>query len=255
MPGSSMVIVRYKVGTDLEGALVRLNQKMQTNFDRIPSGVSFPMIKPRSIDDVPVLALTLHSAKYDHLTLRRFAAQVDDEIKSIPQVAETNLIGGVRRTVRVQFDPAALAARSLTPAQIVPALQASNRQVQAGSRAFANQETLLETGSFIRDGVDAGTVVIGVFKDLPVYLRDVATIVDGPAEPTDYVLYGKGGAQVGNLEAAVTISLAKRPGANAIDVVNDVLKKVDTLRGSLLPADVEVSITRDYGHTAAEKSN
>lgn len=254
-PGSGVVIVRYKVGTDLEAALVRLNQKLQTNFDRIPSGVSFPMIKPRSIDDVPVLALTLHSAKYDHLTLRRFAAQVDDEIKSIPQVAETNLIGGVRRTVRVQFDPAALAARSLTPTQIVPYLQAANRQVQAGSRAFANSETLLETGSFIRDGADAGSVVIGVFKDLPVYLRDVATIVDGAAEPTDYVLHGKGGSQAGNAEAAVTISLAKRPGANAIDVVNDVLKKVDTLRGSLLPADVEVSVTRDYGHTAAEKSN
>ena len=255
MPGGSMVIVRYKVGTDLEAALVRLNQKMQTNFDRIPSGVSFPMIKPRSIDDVPVLALTLHSAKYDHLTLRRFAAQVDDEIKSIPQVAETTLIGGVRRTVRVQFNPAALAARSLTPTQIVPYLQAANHQVQAGSRAFANSETLLETGSFIRDGNDAGAVVIGVFKDMPVYLRDVATIVDGAAEPTDYVLYGKGGAQAGNAEAAVTISLAKRPGANAIDVVNDVLKKVDTLRGSLLPADIELSVTRDYGHTAAEKSN
>ncbi len=255
MPGSSMVIVRYKVGTDLEAALVRLNQKLQTNYDRIPSGVSFPIIKPRSIDDVPVLAITLHSAKYDHLTLRRFAAQVDDEIKSIPQVAETTLIGGVRRTVRVQFDPAALAARSLTPAQIVPALQAGNRQVQAGSRAFANQETLLETGSFIRDGADAGAVVIGVFKDLPVYLRDVATIIDGAAEPTDYVLFGTGGAQGGTAEAAVTISLAKRPGANAIDVVNDVLKKIDTLHGSLLPADVTVSITRDYGHTAAEKSN
>jgi len=254
-PGGSIVIVRYKVGTDLEAALVRLNQKMQTNFDRIPSGVSFPMIKPRSIDDVPVLALTLHSAKYDHLTLRRFAAQVDDEIKSIPQVAETTLIGGVRRTVRVQFDPAALAARSLTATQIIPALQAANRQVQAGSRPFANNETLLETGSFLRDGADAGAVVIGVFHDLPVYLRDVATIVDGAAEPTDYVLHGVGGAQAGNAEAAVTISLAKRPGANAIDVVNAVLAKVDTLRGSLLPAGVEVSVTRDYGHTAAEKSN
>jgi len=283
-PGGSVVIVRYKVGTDLEAALVRLNQKLQTNFDRIPSGVSFPMIKPRSIDDVPVLALTLHSAKYDHLTLRRFAAQVDDEIKSIPQVAETTLIGGVRRTVRVQFDPAALAARSLTAVQIIPALQAANRQVQAGSRPFANNETLLETGSFIRDGADAGAVVVGVFKDLPIYLRDVATVVDGPAEPTDYVLFGRGaGFDVGpdlvsgpgapldraeaaptqgralheqsNIEAAVTISLAKRPGANAIDVVNDVLKKIDTLRGSLLPAGVEVSVTRDYGHTAAEKSN
>jgi multidrug efflux pump subunit AcrB len=254
-PGGSIVIVRYKVGTGLEAALVRLNQKLQTNFDRIPSGVSFPMIKPRSIDDVPVLALTLHSAKYDHLTLRRFAAQVDDEIKSIPQVAETTLIGGIRRTVRVQFDPAALAARSLTATQVIPGLQAANRQVQAGSRPFANNETLLETGSFLRDGVDAGAVVVGVFHELPVYLRDVATIIDGAAEPTDYVLYGKGGVESGEVEAAVTISLAKRPGANAIDVVNAVLAKVDTLRGSLLPAGIEVSVTRDYGHTAAEKSN
>jgi len=254
-PGGSQVIVRFKVGTDLEAALVRLNQKLQTNYDRIPSGVSFPLIKPRSIDDVPILALTLHSAKYDHLTLRRFAAQVEDEIKSVPQVAETTLIGGVRRTVRVQFDPAALAARSLTATQLVPILQAANRQVQAGSRPFANAEVLLETGSYLRNGADAGAVVVGVFHDLPVYLRDVATIVDGAAEPVDYVLHGTGGAQAGDPEAAVTLSVAKRPGANAIDVVNAVLAKVDTLRGSLLPAGVEVAVTRDYGHTAAEKSN
>jgi multidrug efflux pump subunit AcrB len=255
MPGGSVVIVRYKVGTDIEAALVRLNQKLQTNFDRIPSGVSFPLIKPRTIDDVPVLALTLHSTTFDHLALRRFAAQVDDQIKSIPQVAETTLIGGVRRTIRVQFDPAALAARGLTPAQIVPLLQAANRQVQAGSRPFANTEVLLETGSYLRDGRDAGAVVIGVYRDLPVYLRDVATIIDGAPEPADYVLHGNGGASAGNLEPAVTLSVAKRPGSNAIDVVNQVLAKVDTLRGTLLPADVSISVTRDYGHTAAEKSN
>jgi len=254
-PGAAVVIVRYKVGTEIETALVRLNQKLQTNFDRIPSGVSFPLIKPRAIDDVPVLALTLHSATHDHLTLRRFAAQLDDEIKSVPQVAETTLIGGVRRTVRVQFDPAALAARSLTITQIIPSLQSANRRSLAGSRPFANAEVLLETGSFLRDGADAGAVVVGVFHDLPVYLRDVATIVDGPAEPSDYVLYGVGGAQANNPEAAVTVSVAKRPGANAIDVVNAVLAKVDTLRGTLLPAGVEVSVSRDYGHTAAEKSN
>jgi hypothetical protein len=104
-PGGNMTVVRFKVGTDLEAALVRLNQKLQTNFDRIPLGVTPPLVKPRTIDDVPVLALTFHSERYDHATLRRIAAQVDEEVKSIPQVAETTLIGGDRRQIRVQLDP------------------------------------------------------------------------------------------------------------------------------------------------------
>src|SRR5690606_17801289 len=128
-PGSSMVIVRFLVGTDIENALVRLNQKLQANFDRIPAGVSPPIVKPRTIDDVPVLALTLHSRTHDHLTLRRLGQQLDDAVKSIPQVAETTLIGGVRRAVRVQFDPAALASRGLSAVEVIPALQAANRRL------------------------------------------------------------------------------------------------------------------------------
>jgi multidrug efflux pump subunit AcrB len=251
-PGQALVIVRFVVGTDIEAALIRLNQKLQANFDRIPLGVAPPIVKPRTIDDVPVLALTLHSATYDHLTLRRLAAQLDDAVKAIPQVAETTLIGGVRRAVRVQLDPAALTARGLTPAQLVPALQQANRQLAHASRPFGNSEVLLETGSFLRDATDAGAVVVGVHADRPVYLREVASIIDGPAEPADYVLHG---SRTGELEAAVTLSLAKRPGANAIEVVDAVLAKVETLRGNLLPADVSLTVTRDYGHTAAEKSN
>jgi multidrug efflux pump subunit AcrB len=245
-------VVRFKVGTSIEDALVRLNQKLQGNFDRIPAGVGFPLAKSRTIDDVPVLAITLHSSTLDHLTLRRLAAQVDDVIKSVPQVAETTLIGGARRAVRVQFNRTALAARGLAIAQITTALQQANRQVQSGSRPFSNADVLLETGTFLRDTADIGAVVVGVFKQQPVYLRDVATILDTAEEPSNYVLHGSG---AGGLDAAVTISLAKRPGANAIDVVNDVLAKVESLRGTLLPADVGISITRDYGHTAAEKSN
>jgi multidrug efflux pump subunit AcrB len=251
-PGQAFVIVRFVVGTDIEAALIRLNQKLQANFDRIPLGVAPPIVKPRTIDDVPILALTLHSVTYDHLTLRRLAAQLDDAVKAIPQVAETTLIGGVRRAVRVQLDPAALTARGLTPAQLVPALQQANRQLAHASRPFGNSEVLLETGSFLRDATDAGAVVVGVHADRPVYLREVASIIDGPAEPADYVLHG---SRTGELEAAVTLSLAKRPGANAIEVVDAVLAKVETLRGNLLPADVSLTVTRDYGHTAAEKSN
>ncbi len=254
-PGSSLVIVRFTVGTHIEAALVRLNQKLQGNFDRIPSGVAPPLVKPRTIDDVPVLALTLHSRTHDHLTLRRLAAQLDDVVKAVPQVAETTLIGGVRRAVRVQLDAAALAARQLTVAQLAPALQQANRQAQAGSLPFANHEVLIETGRFLRDARDIGAVVVGVFQGRPVYLRDVASITDGSEEPATYVLHGTGGAAAGEPEAAVTLSVAKRPGANAIDVVNAVLAKVNALRGTLLPADIGIAITRDYGHTAAEKSN
>jgi len=251
-PGQSMVIVRFLVGTDIETALVRLNQKLQTNFDRIPIGASPPIVKPRTIDDVPILALTLHSATQDHLTLRRLTAQVDDAIKSIPQVAETNIIGGVQRAVRVQLDPAKLTSRGLTATQLIPALQQANRQQQHGSRAFNNREILLETGQFLRSAEEAGSVVVGVDQNRPVYLRDVAVITDATEEPSNYVLHA---GPTGDLEPAVTLSVAKRPGANAIDVVNDVLAKVDELRGTLLPDDVEITITRDYGHTAAEKSN
>jgi multidrug efflux pump subunit AcrB len=251
-PGQSMVIVRFKVGTDIEAALVRLNQKLQTNADRIPTGVSAPLIKPRTIDDVPILALTLHSRTQDHLTLRRLAMQVEEAVKSVPEVAETTLIGGARRALRVELDPAALSARSLTATQIVSTLQAANHVQPAGSRPFANHEVLLESGVFLHDAADVGAVVLGVFAGRPVYLRDVATIRDTAAEPADTVLFG---SREGDVEAAVTLSVAKRPGANAIAVVEHVLAKVNALRGTLLPADVEVAITRDYGHTAADKSN
>ncbi len=251
-PGNSTIIVRYKVGTEIEPALVRLNQRLQANLDRLPPGVAAPLVKPRTIDDVPILALTLSSSTLDHLALRRLANQVDDALKTIPQVAETTVIGGVRRALRVQLDPAALDARGITAAQIAPALQAANRSLHTGSRPFANTEFLLETGSFLRDASDVGSVVVGDAGGAPVYLRDVATISDASTEPADYVLHGSVRT---DLQPAVTLSLAKRPGANAIDVVDACLAKVDTLRGTLLPADVTVTITRDYGHTAAEKSD
>ena len=280
MPGANMTIVRFKVGEDLEKSLVKLNQKLQTNFDRIPLGVTMPLIKPRTIDDVPVLALTFHSARYDHYTLRRIAAQVDDVVKTIPQVAETTLIGGSRRQIRVLLDPQKLTSRNLSPTYLVPMLQQANAQAHTGAQSFANQETLLQTGTFFRDTADVGAVVVGVFNNQPVYLRDVATIVDGPEEPANYVLYGVGDedapprSRAGDEgvaapapkcdqgitspsaeQPAVTLSLAKRPGANAVEVVSAVLAKVRALQGTLIPADIGVAVTRNYGATASEKSN
>jgi multidrug efflux pump subunit AcrB len=272
--GQSLVIVRFKVGEDMESSLVKLNQKLQSNFDKIPHGVSPPLIKARSIDDVPILALTFHSPRCDHLTLRRLVAQVDDAVKQVPLVAETTLIGGAHRQVRVLLDPAKLASRNLSPAGLVPMLQQANRQFAAGGLTSDNKEVVVETGAFLKDARDVGNVVVGVFGGKPVYLRDAATIVDGAEEPSQYVFFGKGSAgvspaaeaqnrpanlQAGGLryveEPAVTLSIAKRPGANAITVANEVLRKVDTLKGRVIPADVQVSVTRNYGLTAEEKSN
>jgi multidrug efflux pump subunit AcrB len=218
---------------------------------------AFPLIKPKSIDDVPILGLTFHSARYDHLTLRRLVAQVDDAVKQVPFVAETRIIGGARRQVRVLLNPAKLASRNLSPAGLVPMLQQANRQYAAGGLTSNNQEVLIETGAFVRSAEDLGNVVVGVFGGKPVYLREVAEVVDGAEEPSQYVFFGSG--QAGNPSSseqpAVTLSVAKRPGANAISVAREILRKVETLKGRVIPADVQVSITRHYGETAAEKSN
>jgi multidrug efflux pump subunit AcrB len=275
-PGANLTVVRFEVGTDLEAALVRLNQKLQANFDRIPIGVTPPLVKPRTIDDVPILALTFHSARYDHAMLRRVAAQVDDVIKAIPQVAETTLIGGEPRQIRVQLDPARLASRNLSPGELVPMLQQANAQAHTGAATATNRETLLQTGTFFRDARDVGAVVLGVADGRPIYLRDVATITDGPGEPSNYVLFGRGAGSRSRPEGqrsqahppaaesrahhlpedpAVTLGIAKRPGANAVDVVTAILAKVEALKGTLIPADIGVAVTRDYGATASEKSN
>ncbi|MGD9949133.1 MAG: efflux RND transporter permease subunit [Desulfobulbus sp.] len=252
MPGQCLLIARFYVGEDFEKSIVSLNQKLQTNFDRIPHGVSLPLIKPHTIDDVPILALTLHSKVYDHFTLRRLAAEVDDAVKSIFEVAETKVIGGTSRQLRVQFDPLLLSARNLSPANLVLHLQQANRQSFSGTLRAENHETLLQTGTFLASAKEAGRVVVGVHGGKPVYLDEVATIIDGPELPKTYVLFG---SRDQNPEAAVTLSVAKRPGANAVHVVETVLHKIESLKGTLIPPEVEVSITRDYGETAAEKSN
>lgn len=256
-PGESTVIVRFKVGEDVEKSLVKLKDKLQSNYDRIPHGVTEPLIKAKSIDDVPILALTFHSTEYDHLTLRRLVEQVDDAVKQVPQVAETTVIGGAKRQVRIQLDPVRLASRNLSVAGLVPMLQQANRQYQAGGLTSNNREVIIETGGFLSNAEDVGNVVVGVYGEKPVYLREVARILDGAEEPSQYVFFGQGAAvsNIAQEQPAVTLSIAKRPGANAISVANDVLKKVATLEGRVIPSSVHMTVTRHYGKTAAEKSN
>jgi len=253
MAGQSLLVVRFYVGADLETAIVRLNQKLATNYDRIPYSVSHPIVKPHTIDDVPILALTLHSTKYDHYTLRRLAAQVDDSIKNIPDVAETKIIGGTKRQVRIRIDPLLLTARNLSINGLIPVLQQANRQSFSGNLVSNNREIQLQTGTFLASRDEIGRIVIGVHGGKPVYLEEVAEIMDGHEEVSNYVLHGVRDSH--DLEAAVTLSIAKRPGANAVSVVASVMEKVESLKGTLIPSDIQLSVTRDYGATASEKSN
>ena len=263
-PGGAIAIVRFQVGQDEETAIVLLNQKLLANADLIPPGATRPLVKPRSIDDVPILALTLSSPVYDHFTLRRVATQVTDQIKEVPDVSEVKIIGGQRRQIRVLLDESKMSSRSIAPAVIVSMLDRSNQQLTAGTLSERNREAVVETGDFLTSADDVGDVVVGVFGGRPVFLRDVATIVDGPEDPVDYVMHGYGagnhqesnsGPTSGSVEPATTISVSKRKGTNAIDIADKVREKVDLLKGTFIPDDIRVTTTRNYGETATEKSN
>ena len=252
-PGMSMAIVRFYVGQDEEKSIVRLNQKLLANFDLIPPGASPPLVKPRSIDDVPILALTLSSRRYGDFELRRLAAQLTDTIKQVPDVSAVTLIGGQRREVRIVLDPAKLAGYQLSPLQVVSALGLSNRRLASGEFNSGNREYLLETGEFLHTAEDVRNVVVGVAGDRPVFLRNVAEVGDGGAEPTEYVRMVNAASK--ESLPAVTIAIAKRKGTNAVEVAGNVLRRIEPLKGTVVPADVSVDVTRQYGETAAEKSN
>jgi multidrug efflux pump subunit AcrB len=252
-PGMSLAIVRFYVGQDEEKSIVRLNQKLQANMDLLPPGATPPLVKPRSIDDVPILALTLSSKRYGDFELRQIAAQVHDAVKQVPDVSAVTLIGGQRREVRVALDEGKLAAYNLAPLQVAGALGLSNRRLPSGQFDVHNREYLLETGEFLRTAEDVRNVVAGVANGKAVFVRDVAQVADGGEEPSQYVRMVRAGSR--EFLPAVTIAVAKRKGANAVTVAENVLRRVDPLKGTVIPSDVNVDITRHYGETAAEKSN
>jgi multidrug efflux pump subunit AcrB len=261
MPGQSLVIVRFLVGTPQEDALIKVYSKLYSNFDRMPPGVSQPLIKARSIDDVPILSLTLWGENYNGYQLRAIADEVQHSIQQVNDVSETAIIGGLPRTMRVVLSTAKLNAYGLSPMAIVGHLQAANASVQAGSFAENNSEIRVDAGNLFTRHEDLEAVVVAVDHSRPVYLRDVADkIVDGPADPADYVLFGTSNAsasahQVPKQYPAVTITVAKRKGTNATDISNAVMKRVHGMQGVSIPTDVTITTTRNYGETAKAKSD
>jgi multidrug efflux pump subunit AcrB len=272
-PGMGIITVRFLVGQPMEESLVKLYNKVMSNRGILPPGASEPLVVPKSIDDVPIMSLTLWSERYDHGTLRILAREVADELKKSENSAETEIKGGLSRQVRVTLDAPRLAGYGMSPLQVAGALQKGNATLPSGTFADGNRETLVQTGDFLENVEAVKRLVVGVNNGKPVYLNDVAQVQDSVQEPENYVFYGMGpgvvganGVNAGNGNKgaslaplkdfpAVTISVAKRKGANATWVAEDLVKKVEALKGKIIPADVQVTVTRNYGETAKEKNN
>jgi len=259
-PGSAMAIVRFYVGRNMEESIVKLYNKLWSNYDKIPPGVSQPLVKPRSIDDVPTLAVTLWSKNpnYTGYELRRIATQLRDDIKQDADASEITITGGQKRQVKISLDPSKLRAYKMTSLQILGVLGGMNFNLASGTFPAANEEFVVETGGFLNSAQDVGKVVVNVVDGKPVYLGNLADITDGPEEISSYVLMNFGPAwpekQAGTYEA-VTISVAKKKGTNATDLSHRLLKKIEALKGGVIPLDVSATTTRNYGDTAKEKSD
>ncbi len=258
MKEQGMVIVQFYVGEDIERSFVKLYNEINKHMDQMPAGVTFPLVKTRAIDDVPMLGLTLWSENYDDFQLSQMAQELEAEIKKVNDVAITHKIGGRDRQLRVVLDKDKLAASGLDFLSVSEMITANNSQLSAGSFDKNDTEFLINTGKFLETVTDVENLVVGVQQNQPIYLKQVAKIIDGPEVPQNYVSlgFGKGSAKSSEYKSeypAVTISVAKRKGADAMKIAEVIIDKVDHLRSTLIPDDVHVEITRNYGETASHK--
>ncbi|TFG76156.1 MAG: efflux RND transporter permease subunit [Thermodesulfobacteriales bacterium] len=257
-PGMSLATVRFYVGEDMEDSIVKLYNKLLSNYDMIPPGVSEPLVKPKSIDDVPILTFTIWSDIYNGYELRRVAYEIAEELKKDKDVSEFNVIGGQKRQVKITLNPNKLKAYSLSPLTIAGVIERANFTSKGGTFPFENQEFIVETSGFLKNPEEVGDLVVSVDNERAVLLRDVAEITDGPEEPSNYVFIGFGPASViqkSGVTEAVTITLAKKKGTNATHIAQRMHEKLDALKGKVIPSGVEIETTRNYGETAKEKSD
>lgn len=256
-PNFAMFTVRFKVGTPPETAANLIYTKTLDNKDLFPRGAGEPLIKYRAIDDVPVLALTLWGEGKDGYELRRTAARIQTEINSVANVSETRIIGGHKRQFIVHFDPASIARHRLTPPMLAGIIKMSNASLPAGHYNKGDSKLLAHTDAFIRSAEDLKNIIVGVYDGRPVKLSEVAKITDGPDEDERSVTMMQGPASAVKAAAspAVTLSVAKRRGANATEVSREILAKVDGMRGREIPGGINLTVTRNYGETAKAKSD
>jgi multidrug efflux pump subunit AcrB len=263
-PGMAVITVQFKVGEQHVPSLVKLYDVVHSHSDWLPStlGVAQPIIKAKGIDDVPIVALTLWREQQigGGIELTQVAHAIEAELKRVPGTREVTTLGGTQRTVRVLLNPENLNAYGLTMQEVRAALQSANVSQNSGNLVQGNREVLVQTGNFLVDASDVKQLVVGVSNNKPVFLRDIADVQDGADQPASYVWLGTGPAAADKqIKAkgeftAVTVAISKKPGANAVEVADGLLARVAELKGTVIPADVEVSTTRNYGETANDKA-
>jgi multidrug efflux pump subunit AcrB len=259
-PGLAIITVQFKVGVAHTEAVVRLQDTIQSNRDFIvpEAGVGEPIVKPRGIDDVPIVALTLWSEDpaLTAYSLERVAHALEVELKSVPGTRDIATLGGPGRTVRVLLDVEKLNAYRLSVSEVRQALAAANASGPAGQVVARGAAIQVQAGTFLQSAKDVSDLAIGTFDGRPVYVSDVASVSDGPDQPTRYVWHGSGKAS-GSAAAehpAVTLAITKKPGENAVAVAQQLMDRVEALRNTVIPAAVKVTVTRNYGETADDKS-
>ncbi|MEQ1636608.1 MAG: efflux RND transporter permease subunit [Methylococcales bacterium] len=271
-PGQAVVTVRYFVGEDRENSVIKTRDKLQSNQDIIPPGVTSWIVKPVEIDDVPIVTLTLspQTDAYDSMGLRRIADELIERLRTTPNIGKSWVVGAAKRQISIFPDPAKLATHNTSLLEIQQALTTTNINVQAGNFEGGGREIVLEAGSFLTTPDEVASTVIKSDNGRLVYLRDVAQVIDGPEDPKHYTRIGFGpaaehmrtiGKAVGELPKAgaeremVTLAIAKRKGSNAVSVAEEAIKVATSLRGTLVPDDILITITRNYGETADHKVN
>ncbi|MBF6568027.1 MAG: efflux RND transporter permease subunit [Candidatus Binataceae bacterium] len=271
-PGMAMVTVRFRVGYDQTKSLVEIYNKLESNRDSTPPGVTGWIVKPVGIDDVPILTFTLWSKTETDAALRRVADEILHRMQEVPDSGRSFVVGGRPRQIRVLLDPDRLAGHGLAALKVAHALRGADANLRAGTFTADNREYVVDSGPFLTSAAEVSSLVVGIRHQQPIYLRDVARIVDGPAEPVSYTTIGFGPARAhlfkepgqlkldalgdrGRLYPAVTVAFAKRHGTNAVAVAEGLIGKVESLKSVVIPSDVEVLVTRNYGETANEKVN
>jgi len=258
--GGSVVTVRFEVGEDMGESIVKVHDKIQSNLDLMPPGVSMPLVKPVSIDDVPTVTVTLWSKDVDDGNLRTLAFDVLQRLEEVPNTGKGFVVGGRSEQIRIEVKPERLTGYDITLTQIAQTIKTANAEISAGSLEGNNLTYSVYTGSFLTNAQEISRLIVGVRNGVPVYLRDVAYVYAGPEETKRYVTFDSGTSYenkniTANSEAAVTIAIAKKIGSNGVSVSKAILKRLEILKGNLIPDNVNIEITRDYGKSADEKVN
>ena len=260
-PGVAVITVQFEVGIGRTEAVVRLHDVLQANQDWLPQGLGVlpPVVKPKGIDDVPIVTLTLHGKDEVAGGLERVAHALEAELKRVRGVREVQTVGGPGRVIRVEPDIAKLNAYAVTLTELRNVLAAANVGQPLGDSIRGNTSVEIVAGDFLSSADDVAALVVSVRGGKPVYLSDVAAVTDGPPAPSRYVTHASvthdaaGGGRV-DVRPAVVMSVTKKPGENAVDVAGNLIARLDTLRNTVIPADVQVEVTRDYGASAGEKA-